>query len=251
VAPDRYDLTARAQARHFWYRGFRRHLGAVLERVSSGRRDLTILDCGCGTGANLGLLSRYGRTVGLDHSPAALRHAARLGGRVVRGDVRRLPFGDGAFDLVTSFDVLQALADDVAGLREMARVLRPGGVVIATAAALEALRGGHAAHWEEHRRYTPAMGHRLAVDAGLAPVEARFLFATLVPPIWLWRRFGPSAGAPGERLAHGDDPEIRVPVAPVNAALTGMLAFEAVVARVVPMPWGSSLLLVARKPTDP
>jgi SAM-dependent methyltransferase len=245
VAPDRYDLTARAQDAHFWFRGFRRFLAPVLHRVTGGRPDPAIIDCGCGTGANLHLLSRYGRLTAVDLSEAALVYARRRGGRLLRGDITRLPFDDASFDLATSFDVCMMLPDDRVGLAEMARVLRPGGHVVVTVPAFEALRGPHSDAWEEQRRYSRGMVRRLAVAAGLAPLEVRYLFATLVPPLWVARRLQRLRGVHG--AVEGRDRDMEVPTGLINAAMDALLAAEFGLARRVPMPWGSSVLLVARK----
>ena len=242
---DRLELTARAQRGHFWFRGFRRFLDDGLRRALQGRRDGRILDCGCGTGANLALLGRYGRVWGFDLSPVGLAHARETGRPLVRADLTRMPFRDGAFDVVTSFDVFQMLPDDRLALEEMTRVVRPGGTVVFSAAALEALRGDHSAVWEEQRRYTPAMMRALVAGAGLDLVDVRFLFASLAPLMFVaraaQRRFP-------RREGPRPDSDIRVPPAPLNALLTAILAAEAAVGGRLPMPFGSSLLVTARKP---
>src|ERR1051326_5441889 len=101
--------TARAEARHFWFRGFRSFIAPLVRRAVSGR-DALILDCGCGTGANVDFLRRFGRAYGFDLSATGLR-LAREAGRsgLVRASVTAAPFASGRFDLVTSFDVLYAL----------------------------------------------------------------------------------------------------------------------------------------------
>lgn len=243
---DRLEATARAQDTHFWFRGFRRFLSDRLDHVTTGgRRVVRILDCGCGAGANLELLGRYGRVYAFDLSEIGLRHARRSGRRLVRADIARIPFPDATFDLVTSFDVFQMLPDDRLVLREMARVLRPGGTILISAAALEALRGDHSSVWEEARRYTPAMARSLVMSAGLEISDVSFLFASLVPLMYLvraaQRRFPASASLRGRS-------DIEVPSALVNTMLSGLLAGEAMLARRIAMPFGSSLLVTARKP---
>jgi SAM-dependent methyltransferase len=242
---DRLAVTARAQDAHFWFVGFRRFLQDRLTRVAALRTDLRILDCGCGTGANLDVLGRFGRVYAFDVSDVGLRYARRAGRPLVRADITRIPFADAAFDMVVSFDVFQMLPDDRRALAEMARVLRPGGTLLLSAVALEALRGDHSDVWEEVRRYTPEMARRLVTGAGLAVLNVSFLFATLAPLIYLaraaQRRF-PPAGTP---RANAD---MRVPRRPLNRMLTWTLLAEAALARHVPMPFGSSLLVTARKP---
>src|SRR4051812_22601701 len=97
---------------HFWFRGFRAFVTPLVESAIGGNRDARILDCGCGTGANVDLLARFGRSFGFDRSAVGLRlgrEAGRL--RVARATVTAAPFAADAFDLVTSFDVLYSLPD--------------------------------------------------------------------------------------------------------------------------------------------
>jgi SAM-dependent methyltransferase len=97
------------------------------------RRDLRLLDCGCGTGHNLvSLLHPYGRAFGFDLTPGGLLHAKATGSPVARADMSRIPFHNpGRFDIVTSFDVFQYVQDEFgAVMKEMARVLRPGGGLV-------------------------------------------------------------------------------------------------------------------------
>jgi ubiquinone/menaquinone biosynthesis C-methylase UbiE len=150
-----------------------------------------------------------------------------------------------SFDVATSFDVLQCVEADVAAVREMARIVKPGGVVVLTLAALDSLRGDHAEVWREVRRYTPATARRLVEAAGLRPERVSFLFASLFPLMASIRlvqrvtsRFGRTVRA---------DADITVPVEPINLLLTMLVSAEAALVRHVPMPIGSSLLVVARK----
>ena len=100
------EATARAERNHFWFRGFRRFVEPLIATAAGGRR-LEILDCGCGTGHNLGMLRRYGRAYGIDLTWAGLQYARKKGERLIaRATASRLPFADARFDLVTSFDVL-------------------------------------------------------------------------------------------------------------------------------------------------
>jgi SAM-dependent methyltransferase len=242
---DLLDLTSRVEATHFWFRGFRRFVTPAIAEIAAGRRDLDLLDCGCGTGHNLATLLRpYGRAFGFDLTPAALAHGRAAGLRLARADMAAIPFQSGRFDLVTSFDVLQYVADDAGVMKEIARVIKPGGGLVVTAAALDLLRGGHAETWPEVRRYTTARMRSLVEGAGLKIRRLTYLFATLFPAMLAVRVAGRAGGA---GRASEDDWEMRVPAAPINATLTGMLALEAALSRRIPMPVGSSVLVVAGK----
>ncbi len=243
---ERLELTAQAEESHFWYHGFRGFLTPVLDRVAAGRQGLTIIDCGAGTGHNLTLLGAYGRVFPFDLDPSALTKARVAGAPMVRANVTHIPFRSNSFDIATSFDMLMMVPDVEGAVREVARVLKPGGAIVFTLPALEVLRGDHAEIWHELVRYTPASARALLTQAGLEVERVSFLFASLFPLMLVtrtlerWtRRF---------RRAPSADGDIGMPSPLVNAVLTAVVVGEAWLARHVPMPVGSSLLMVARKP---
>jgi len=238
------DLTRQAEANHFWYNGFRSYLLPVFAHAAAGRSRVRALDVGCGTGYNLGLLARHGSVVGLDLNERGLMLAREIGRPLVRARTERLPFADATFDLVTSFDMMQCIPTDREAVREMARVAKPGGVVVISMAALEILHGDHSEVWQEYRRYTRASARALAEQAGLRVERVTFMFAVLFPVLLVSRGV--------QRLTRRyrevrDDTDITIPPAPINALLSGLLRVEAALSRRVGMPVGSSLLVVARK----
>jgi SAM-dependent methyltransferase len=247
IQHDLLELTRQAQATHFWFRGFRRFVAPALQQVAGGRRNLRLIDCGCGVGQNIALLEPYGDAIGFDLLSGGAAAAARASGRpIVRADVVNIPFPPDAFDVATSFDVLQCVEADQSAIREMARIVRPGGAVVLTLAALDILRGDHAEVWQEVRRYTPASARRLVEAGGLHAERVDYLFASLFP-LMLGVRAVQRLLRPLRGLRA--DTDISVPSAPINAALTWLVHREAAaVARRIPMPIGSSLLVVARKP---
>lgn len=243
---DLLELTARAEPVHFWFRGFRAHVRPAIHELAAGRRDLRILDCGCGTGYNLTrLLQPYGTGYGFDLTRDAMARARLTGRPVVRADMEHIPFRSCAFDLATAFDVVQSVPDDRKALGEMGRVVRRGGHVVLNVTALDLLRGDHSDVWGERRRYTPGRMARLLEDAGLKPVRISFLFTTLLP-LMLAVRTGQKV-ARFWRRPRGDA-DLRVPPAPVNEALARLVELEARIGRRVRLPFGSSLLVVGRKP---
>jgi SAM-dependent methyltransferase len=242
---ERFAKTRRAADSHFWYHGFRRFISPVLADVACGRTDLRIVDCGCGVGQNLPLLARYGNAVGFELEPLAAAAGHEFGRHIACADITRIPFPDSVFDLAVSFDVFQVLEPDVAAVREMARIVRPGGHVVLTVAAFEILSGDHAEVWSECRRYTPRTARELVGSAGLEVERLSFAFASLFPLMLVVRaaqrllrpfRNGPS---------HAD---IDVPWAPINTGLMMLLDGEAALSRHIDMPIGTSLIIVARKP---
>jgi SAM-dependent methyltransferase len=240
------EATARAERVHFWFRGFRRFIEPLVAGAVLGARP-DILDCGCGTGHNLHMLRKYGRAYGIDLTWAGLQYARGQGERqVARASAAQLPFADARFDLVTSFDVLYSLPDQVErdAIQEMFRVLKPGGILIVNVAALEALRGNHSILSGEVRRYSKSdLGRRLEA-AGFRVTHSTYTNFTILPmvaAVRLKQRLG------GDHVESQE--EITVPPGPINALLSGLLAIEAAALRVVNMPVGSSLVAVARKPS--
>ena len=242
------EATARAERDHFWFRGFRRFVTPLLEESAAGRRDLLALDCGCGTGHNLHLLRQYGRAVGIDLTYSGLRYAVSHGERqVARASAGLLPFAAGVFDLVASFDVIYSLPDEVErdALREMHRVVKPGGRLVLNVAAMPSLHGSHSVLSGEIRRYSRRDLRTRLEGAGFTIDRLTYTNAATLPLTagvrLVQRALGREASAA----------EISVPIAPVNAALTAALAVEALALKVVDMPAGSSLLCLATKPISP
>lgn len=242
------EATARAERDHFWFRGFRRFVeplvAAAVQQVRPGVRP-EILDCGCGTGHNLHMLRKYGRAYGIDLTWSGLQYAARQGERLVaRASAAQLPFPDARFDLVTSFDVIYSLDDEVerAAIAEMFRVLTPGGQLILNVAAIQWLRGNHSVLGGEVRRYSKGDLCRRLEAGGFRVTRSTYTNFTILPMIAAIRLTQRLSG-------HVESAEeIAVPSAPVNTLLSGLLAIEAAALRVVNMPIGSSLLAVATKP---
>jgi SAM-dependent methyltransferase len=242
---ERLSKTKGAADSHFWFHGFRRFIAPVLAEVAGGRTDLRIVDCGCGVGQNLPLLARHGRTVGLELEPHAAAAGREFGMPIACADITRIPFPTDAFDLAVSFDVLQVLEPDVAAVREMARIVRPGGRVVLSVAAFDVLSGDHSEIWKEHRRYTPRTARELVQSAGLTVERVSFAFASLFPLMLAVRATQRLVRPFRDGPSHSD---MDVPWAPVNAVLMLMLDGEAALSRVMPMPFGTSLIVVARKP---
>ena len=242
------EATARAERDHFWFRGFRAFVRPLIVEALAGRPSPQILDCGCGTGANMLMLGESGRTAGFDLTWRGLELARGYGRlRLAQASITSLPFASGTFDLVTAFDVLYALNDEQeqAAVAEMVRVLRPGGAVIINVAALNILRGSHSVFGGEVRRSTRRRLRRVLQNGGLDVARLTYTNFSLFPLMLAVRTAQRAMGLPTAEEAGTD---IAVPAAPLNAALSGLLWLESRALRVVDMPAGSSLLCLARKP---
>ena len=244
------ELTYRAEQSHFWFRGFRQYMKPALARATAGVAKPRILDCGCGTGSNLEMLAPFGAAAGFDLTRIGAEFARAQGHRVAQASISDIPFRGGVFDLVTAFDVFQTLPDAIehAGIREMSRVLKPGGWLLLHVAALEILHGKHSVLSEETRRYTKSSLRALVEGAGFTIDRLTFDHFSLLPimlPVRVWHRLTATDGVVAAGVG-----EVTVPIAPVNAALTALVSLEALALRAVDMPIGSSLMCLARKPNS-
>jgi SAM-dependent methyltransferase len=240
--------TAKAEARHFWFRGFRAFVTPFLQQAAAGLVHPLLLDCGCGTGANLELLEGFGRAYGFDLSEVGLRIGRAEGRRrLARATVTAVPFPAASFDIVTSFDVLYSLEDrhEQQAIGEMFRLLKPGGFAVVNVAAMNALRGDHSVLSHEVRRYHREDLRTRLQAAGFSIVRLTYTNATIFAPLLVARLLQRRRGLRGETEA---EHEIAVPPAPINAALTVLLWAESLWLRAFNAPFGSSLLCLAQKP---
>ncbi len=241
--PTEYDRMFEAEERQWWYAGMRDIALSLFDPAlppDAGRRRL--LDAGCGTGGMLLHLRGRGRAVGVDLSPAALRHSRRRGLEVARASLATLPFQDGAFDAVTCLDVLyhRWVGDDLAAARELFRVLRPGGLVLLRVPALRWLWGAHDEAVHSRHRYTRPEVEALLEQAGFRPRRVTYCNTLLLPIVAARRRLDRLTGR------HGSD--VAFLPAPLEWLFRQLLRAEGAVVRRVSLPLGSSVVALAERP---
>jgi SAM-dependent methyltransferase len=165
-------FTFDVEERHWWYRGRRAVLDAVLDglTLAPGSR---ILDAGCGSGRNMLELARRGSVTGVELASQSLELARARGvGPVLPGSLDEpLALDDGAFDLALALDVLEHVDGDEATLRELARIVAPGGHVLVTMPQYAWLWGEHDVLAHHHRRYTRGLLLHRAAEGGLRPAR--------------------------------------------------------------------------------
>jgi SAM-dependent methyltransferase len=238
-----YELqTHQAEDRHWWYRGRRTVLEGVIADLglAPGAR---ILDAGCGSGRNMIELRRHGAVTGVELSEASVEIArGRDAGDVVAGSVLEMPFPDSSFDFAVSLDVIEHLEDDLGALRELRRVIAPGGALLLTVPAYQWLWSGHDEINHHHRRYTRRSLTRVAEQAGWHQARTTYFNSLLLPIAILLRvleRFNTKTTE--------SSLDLWVPPAPLNWLLERPLALEAaMIARGGRIPAGLSLLTVFR-----
>lgn len=228
---------------HWWYRGRRRIVRAALEGL-----DLPVgaplLDAGCGSGQLLELLSEFGVPIGVDPDPESIARAAARGYEVAEAALPELPFADETFAASTCLDVLEHLRDDEAALAELARVTTPGGALLVTVPAYEALWSAHDEANEHLRRYRARELGPLARRAGWTTERLTYFNTVLLPPAAVVRLAERVRRHPRRAAVSDLD---RTPHA-LNRALEMPLRIEAaVLRRGARLPAGLSLLAVLRR----
>lgn len=241
-----YDEYARIQGYHWWFRGRRAIVGAVIgSELGSMTPGARILDVGCGTGTNLALLRRFGEVQGVESELAAVEFCRRNGEPDVEHHLGSdLPFPDTSFDLVTLLDVIEHVEDDRVLLEEALRTLVPGGHVLVTVPAYMWMWGAQDEIAHHHRRYTRPQLRSSLAGAGFVPRRLTYFNSILFAPvaaIRLARRLRPADAEP-----HSDF-EMNRP-GPFNSLLAGAFSSEARLVRRMDLPFGVSILCLARRP---
>jgi SAM-dependent methyltransferase len=242
-----YEVLYRREEDYWYFLGLRDLVADSLARLFRGRKDLAVLDTGCGTGKLLEALDAH-RPWGLELSAEAFPWLRRRDlSKVVRASICQMPFPDESFDVVLCMDVLPCVEapGDAEAVREMARVQKRGGVLLLHAAAYNFLYSRHDLATHTKQRYTRGRLGRLIDQAGLRIETISYHNTTLFPIAALVR------GAQKLLAANPVAPRSDLKPLPrlLNRALTLPLLFENRLIRLgVRLPFGLSIFCVARKP---
>jgi SAM-dependent methyltransferase len=231
---------------HYWWFVGRRHLALGLLGKHMDSRGGAVLDLGCGTGVVSRELESIATVTSLDLSELALGFSARRGlRRLVKGDGTRLPLRDASFDGIVGLDIFEHIEDDELAFREACRVLRPGGVLVLSVPAFGSLWGPHDVALHHFRRYRRGQLERKLRGAGFLVERLSYSIFFLFPLVVLSRLFEKLRKGPAKASLP------RVPRA-VNEMLISLQGREAAIlygsGPVRSLPWGSSVVAVARRP---
>lgn len=254
---DEYRVMYEVEDKFWWYIGMRRNLYVLLEKYWDWKRQPNprILDCGCGTGANLEqLVKGFGGKLntddawGFDVSADALRFSQKRGlaGRIAQGSITEIPYAGNTFDIALSFDVLNNLPDDRPGFDEVGRVLRHGGIFILNLPANQFLYGKHDRAIGGRRRYSREQVAKRFAEAGMKVERSTYLNTLLFPPAALVRLLNRNRGQSHPEEAHSD---LTPPPSTLNRLLAQTMSVEAELLRRTNwnLPFGLSVMTVARK----
>lgn len=149
---------------------------------------LTILDVGCGPGNLISRLLPWGEVIGADASADALTFCQQEHNVQVKPILtKELPFADNTFDFIFAIEVLEHIEDDISAMKEIYRILKPNGFLIATVPAFMFLWGAHDESYGHFRRYTKRQFCQLAVTAGLTVEKSRYFKLLFFLPLLILR----------------------------------------------------------------
>ncbi len=254
--PFLYQQFSEIESTHWWFRARRQIIADTLRQhlAPAGASTRRILDVGCGTGGMLPVLAEFGRVTGLEVSTDAVAWARKQHEgdiEVVQGTIPD-DIGDGPWDVITAFDVIEHLDDDIGALHRMREALGPGGQVVISVPAYMFLWSPHDDLNLHKRRYT----RRLLVDrlenAGFRVQRSSYFNTWLLPvvaAVRLAKRAGGRASSPADShdAAPIGESDFSLPGPRLNEVLRRVFASERFALRRATLPAGVSILAVAQR----
>ena len=239
-----YAIMNAVEDSHWWYVGRRAilesFLAQIIQNPTTKNQKPKILDVGCGTGGNLEMLQKFGAAEGVDVSDDALAFCQSKGLTVHKGLAESLPFANESFDVVTALDVVEHLDDDVAGLREMNRVLKRGGKTLIFVPAFMWLWGVQDDVSNHRIRYTKKQIVERLEKSGFEIRRATYANWTFFAPILAGRTLMKITGIKPES-------ENNVNVSALNGVFGKLFGSERFWLKNFDFPFGVSIVVVAQK----
>jgi SAM-dependent methyltransferase len=253
-----YGIMHEVEGSHWWFVGRRAILESFLREIvksfesrlqaaspneepaEAGTQNIKILDVGCGTGANLEMLSQFGAAEGVDVSEDALEFCRQKGLKVQKGLAEEMPFADGSFDLVTALDVVEHLDDDVAGLKEMRRVMADDGRALIFVPAFMWLWGVQDDISNHRIRYTKKQIIERLEKAGFEVERATYANITFFAPVLAGRTIMKLTGLKPAS-------ENNINISALNGLFGKIFSAESVWLKRANIPFGVSIVVVAKK----
>ena len=215
----------------------------LLPLAQLAKQEASILDAGCGTGGLIKALQQHDprwKITGLDYSPVACDFARqRTTVPIKEGSIEALPFECMQFDAVVSADVICQIDDGSRALREFARVLKPGGILVINVAAYEWMRSYHDAQMDTRHRFRRSELAGLLQKAGFEVTISSYANLLIFPLIIARRKIFVPANPSSDVK----------PYPPLIEAFCGsMAALEyGALSRGINLPAGNSVFIAARK----
>jgi SAM-dependent methyltransferase len=229
---------------HWWHRARQAIVRRVLRRFAPAQA--RILDVGCGTGATSRSLAALGSVLGMDIGREALVRARARGLSVARASAAALPVAPARFDVVVALDVLEHLEDDTGAARQMLAALEPGGILLVTVPAYPFLWSSHDEALSHRRRYLRRSLVSVLERAGFEIELCSYVMSAILPAALLVRlseRWRPPPALP-RPSGYQALPAV------LNGLLSRLVAIDGWLLRWTALPFGLSLLAVARRPRE-
>lgn len=240
-----YEEMFKLEDFYWWFVGRRRLVSEVLRQEAQTGKQLRILDVGCGTGANMLAFSKHGEVHGVDPSPQAIGFCQRRGvTRVHQAWVEDLPFPENYFDVITVLDVLEHTDDDLAALKELQRVSKPGALIISTVPAYGFLWSEHDEALKHRRRYSAHEVRNKMTVCGMEVERSTYFVSLLFWPIFAVRIVQ-------GLLKNSTSPKTAIHVLPswLNSSLLMLLEVERWLLNWINLPFGVTIVATARAGT--
>ncbi len=241
MKPFVYKQIFAREEKDWWFLGRQKIVMGIVDQLYPNRRDLKILDVGCGGGGLLDRLSNYGKAVGVDVNRGVVNFNKKKGRNVFWGDANKLEFNSGSFDLVTLLEVLEHLDNDLCALQEASRVLKKRGKLLVTIPAYSFLWGSHDLAASHKRRYSKKEIEFKVCKAGLKIIKVSYLNTFLFPVVFGMRYLKRFRRAKTLETDFQDYPTI------INRFLGLLFGFEWFFIKRINLPFGVSILIVAEK----
>lgn len=229
-----------------WYLAARAEiLTTIIRPLCRARSACRLVDVGAGTGSILAHVGGLAAAIGIEGEWQLARLGrTRHGVRFLVADVAgAIPLLHASADVVLSLDVLEHLDDDRAALREMFRILRPGGTLVVTVPAFQNLWSRHDELHHHKRRYSKRAFLAALKATGFTCTRVTYFNTLLFPLVYLSRKLE-SAGRGPTRQKTDYEKAPRM----LAGALGRIFGLEA---RIIPrwnLPVGVSLLAIATRP---
>lgn len=243
---DEYKKIYELEDLYWWFIGRRKLVKWLLQEHTPNGKESRLFDLGCGTGLNVSTFATEYKTFGSDLSPEALRFCCeRSVDGLFRCSADAIALRDQSVDVVTALDVLEHVREDLPVLKEINRILTPGGKLIVTVPAYGFLWSEHDEALHHYRRYVARELRAKLIASNFEIERSTYFITALFFPILFFRLW---QGL--RRTSIEASVSYRLPPAWINRILVWFLDVERCVLDQFNLPFGVSLVVVGRKPNS-